>query len=213
MSHYKQYHRTQIAEMADWEPGFDMTSVSVSDADKAAGSPKLGDKIARNPANHADRWLVAADYFAVNFQPVRAPAQSQEPGAMPEEEPRVRIAKFRQTVEPKRYNPDSRERGGMTEYSHGDYVTIEDYNRLRRALVAAESRADREAKLREAAEKDAERLDFVQSQTKGYGRGWIFRNSVTGRGMRLHETSQPEAKTTVREAIDAARSGSAKEGR
>lgn len=69
MNEYRQYRRKQIAELADWNEGFDMTGVSVSDADKLAGSPKLGDKIARNPANHADRWLVAADYFAVNFEP------------------------------------------------------------------------------------------------------------------------------------------------
>lgn len=69
MNDYQQYRRTAIAEMADWEPGFDMTDVSVSAADAAAGSPKAGDKIARNPMNHADRWLVAADYFAANFEP------------------------------------------------------------------------------------------------------------------------------------------------
>ena len=67
---YKKYRRKQIAELADWYPGFDMTAVSLSDADKAAGSPKIGDKIARNPTNHTDRWLVAANYFAVNFEPV-----------------------------------------------------------------------------------------------------------------------------------------------
>lgn len=66
---FKKYRRTQIAEMADWEPGFDMAGVSVSEPDKAAGSPKIGDKIARNPKNHADRWLVAAAYFADNFGP------------------------------------------------------------------------------------------------------------------------------------------------
>lgn len=67
---FREYRRTQIAEMADWHQGFDMVGVSVSDADKAAGSPKSGDKIARNPANHADRWLVAADYFAANFEEI-----------------------------------------------------------------------------------------------------------------------------------------------
>ena len=67
---YKQYRRTQIAEMADWEPGFNMTGVSVSLPDKQAGSPKLGDKIARNPANHFDMWLVAAAYFEANFEPI-----------------------------------------------------------------------------------------------------------------------------------------------
>lgn len=70
MTDYKQYRRTAIAEMADWEPGFDMTGVSVSAPDAAAGSPKEGDKIARNPANHEDRWLVAAAYFEANFEPV-----------------------------------------------------------------------------------------------------------------------------------------------
>lgn len=66
---FKQYRRTQIAEMADWTPDFSMAGVSVSEVDREAGSPKLGDKIARNPANHADMWLVAAEYFAANFEP------------------------------------------------------------------------------------------------------------------------------------------------
>lgn len=67
---FKKYRRSQIAEMADWEPGFNMDGVSVSEPDKKAGSPKIGDKIARNPKNHEDRWLVAAAYFADNFGPV-----------------------------------------------------------------------------------------------------------------------------------------------
>lgn len=67
---YKQYRRSQIAEMADWTPEFDMTGVSISEADKLSGSPKEGDKIARNPMNHADRWLVAGAYFAANFEPL-----------------------------------------------------------------------------------------------------------------------------------------------
>jgi hypothetical protein len=70
MSEFKQYRRSQIAEMADWEPGFDMAGVSVSDVDREAGSPKHGDKIARNPKNHADKWLVAAAYAADNFETI-----------------------------------------------------------------------------------------------------------------------------------------------
>ena len=69
---YNRYRRTQIAEMADWHEGFDMEGVSVSAPDVAAGSPKAGDKIARNPANHEDRWLVAAEYAAVNFEEIFA---------------------------------------------------------------------------------------------------------------------------------------------
>jgi hypothetical protein len=38
-----------------------------------AGSPKAGDTIARNPKNHADKWLVAAQYFADNFEPSSLP--------------------------------------------------------------------------------------------------------------------------------------------
>ena len=67
---FKKYRRIQVAEMADWEPGFDMAGVSVSEPDAAAGSPKAGDKIVRNPKNHMDMWLVAAAYFADNFGPV-----------------------------------------------------------------------------------------------------------------------------------------------
>lgn len=67
---FKQYRRTQIAEMADWEPDFDMNNVSISRPDQEAGSPKIGDKIARNPANHEDMWLVSKDYFDANFEPL-----------------------------------------------------------------------------------------------------------------------------------------------
>jgi hypothetical protein len=70
MSEFKRYRRSQIAEMADWVPGFDMSRVSVSAPDREAGSPKAGDKIARNPKNHDDRWLVAAEYAADNFEPI-----------------------------------------------------------------------------------------------------------------------------------------------
>ncbi len=51
---------------------------------------------------------------------------------------------------------------------------------------------------------DTAMLDWLQLQTRGYGLGWICRDSFTGRGMRLHETNLPDAKGTVREAILAA---------
>lgn len=70
MSEFKQYLRKQIAELRPWEPGLDMSNVSVSEPDREAGSPKAGDMIARNPKNHADQWLVAAAYFADNFEPI-----------------------------------------------------------------------------------------------------------------------------------------------
>jgi hypothetical protein len=45
----------------------------------AAGSPKSDDMIARNPANHAEQWLVAAAYFAANFEAVDAASSLTAP--------------------------------------------------------------------------------------------------------------------------------------
>ena len=67
---FTKYRRTQVAEMEPWVEGYDMAGVTVSEPDKAAGSPNAGDMIARNPKKHADKWLVAAQYFADNFEPV-----------------------------------------------------------------------------------------------------------------------------------------------
>jgi len=71
---FKQYRRKQIAELRPYIPGEGLTGslkgVSISEQDKIAGSPRPGDMIARNPANHADQWLVARQYFEDNFEPV-----------------------------------------------------------------------------------------------------------------------------------------------
>lgn len=69
MSEFKPYRKSQIAEMRTWEPGDDMTRISVSAPDQETGSPKAGDMIARNPKNHDDQWLVAGDFFAENYVP------------------------------------------------------------------------------------------------------------------------------------------------
>lgn len=57
-------------DVRPYQRGEDMTGISVSAPDTAAGSPKLGDMIARNPKNHTEQWLVAAKYFADNFEPL-----------------------------------------------------------------------------------------------------------------------------------------------
>ena len=68
---FKRYRRKQIAELRPYVEGEELSGrVAISVADKEAGSPKQGDMIARNPKNHADQWLVAAQYFADNFEPV-----------------------------------------------------------------------------------------------------------------------------------------------
>jgi hypothetical protein len=69
---FEQYRRKQIAELRPFVPGEILRDVSISAPDLKAGSPKLGDMIARNPKNHADQWLVAAQYFADNFEPHRS---------------------------------------------------------------------------------------------------------------------------------------------
>ena len=71
---FKQYKRSAIAELRPVEThedalGFDPDdNISVSEVDKVNGSPTLGDMVARNPANHKDQWLVAAEYFKDNFE-------------------------------------------------------------------------------------------------------------------------------------------------
>jgi hypothetical protein len=70
VSEFKQYRRSAIAEMRPYEQGESMVGISISVPDQDAGSPKAGDMIARNPKNHADQWLVAAQYFADNFEPM-----------------------------------------------------------------------------------------------------------------------------------------------
>jgi hypothetical protein len=68
MTEFKLYRRKQIAELREYVHGEDLSHVSVSNADLFAGSPKIGDMIARNPKNHNDQWLVAEKYFNDNFE-------------------------------------------------------------------------------------------------------------------------------------------------
>lgn len=87
MSKFKQYRRTQIAELRPvTENDIEVyhkhagelivmnkkrvVKVSISVEDLANGSPKIGDMIARNPKNHDDQWLVAEQYFKDNFEPI-----------------------------------------------------------------------------------------------------------------------------------------------
>ena len=70
MSEFKEYQRKQIAELRPFVDGEKLSNrVSISEADRENGSPKIGDMIARNPKNHKDQWLVAKAYFEDNFEP------------------------------------------------------------------------------------------------------------------------------------------------
>lgn len=52
-------------------------------------------------------------------------------------------------------------------------------------------------------EEDRERLDWMEAH--GNGQPWIARQSDTGRGFRLHNSTRTGGSDTVREAIDKAR--------
>jgi hypothetical protein len=68
MSYWKEYKRKGLSQMTEWKVYMNMDNVSISDADKANGSPKVGDMIARNPKDHTDQWLVAKAYFDENLE-------------------------------------------------------------------------------------------------------------------------------------------------
>jgi ABC-type microcin C transport system permease subunit YejE len=67
----KIYKKKQVQPMQAWTADTDMTGVSVSQADKDSGSPKLGDMIAFNPQNLTDRWLVAEKFLNDNYEIAR----------------------------------------------------------------------------------------------------------------------------------------------
>lgn len=85
MNKFKKYRRKSISEMrpvtitdrVNFMADKNISSlrdtafkVSVSVADLNAGSPKMGDMIARNPKNHEDQWLVAKAYFEENLEEI-----------------------------------------------------------------------------------------------------------------------------------------------
>lgn len=71
---FQKYKKKTITELRPFDP-IDGTAVAegrigVSSEARAAGSPKPGDYVARDPTNTADQWLVTAEYFAANFEPI-----------------------------------------------------------------------------------------------------------------------------------------------
>jgi ribosomal protein L19 len=68
---WKEYRRKAHSEMRPFVEGETLkSSVSISEADRNNGSPKVGDMIARNPKNHEDQWLVAQKYFEENLEEI-----------------------------------------------------------------------------------------------------------------------------------------------
>lgn len=65
---FRRYRKKQLAEMRPYVPGEPTTHIAINEVDRANGSPTSGDMISRNPANHADVYLVAAKFFADNYE-------------------------------------------------------------------------------------------------------------------------------------------------
>ena len=71
MSEFKRYRRKGVSEMRPYIEGEILDpKVSISEADRKAGCPKVGDMIARNADNHDDQWLVEKTYFEENLEPI-----------------------------------------------------------------------------------------------------------------------------------------------
>ena len=63
----KYYCKKELQPLFPWTPDLPMNLVSISEADKANGSPKKGDMIAYNPKEDTDFWLVAEKFFIDNY--------------------------------------------------------------------------------------------------------------------------------------------------
>lgn len=75
-SQFESYRRKSFSEMRPVVTGETVSSleeqgVSISKEDLDAGSPKIGDLIARNPKNHKDMWLVAKAYAEDNLEQMK----------------------------------------------------------------------------------------------------------------------------------------------
>lgn len=69
MNDWKQYKRKGITVARPYIPGEDLSGVAIHDVLRAAGHPKEGDVVARDPNNHADQWLLSEQYVKDNLEP------------------------------------------------------------------------------------------------------------------------------------------------
>lgn len=67
---FQKYRKATLTEARPFVPGESLDPrVTIGENDKATGSPKQGDMIARNPANHDDMWLIEASTFKSTYDP------------------------------------------------------------------------------------------------------------------------------------------------
>lgn len=60
---------TRRIEIRPYVPGEDLAHVGISTEVKLNDGPKQGDWVARDPDNHADQWMLSAEYVAKNYEP------------------------------------------------------------------------------------------------------------------------------------------------
>jgi hypothetical protein len=66
MKTYKPYRKISIQLMRPYEPGEDLSGISVNKED----TPELGGMIAVNANNPEDRWYVGKEFFEKNYVPM-----------------------------------------------------------------------------------------------------------------------------------------------
>ena len=64
MSKFKMYRKFGYIEARPYEPGEDLSNVSVSKRD----CPELGGMIARNPVDTQDMWYINPAFFEANYE-------------------------------------------------------------------------------------------------------------------------------------------------
>lgn len=62
------YRKKELQKLIPWTEDLPMELVSISEADRLNGSPKVGDMIAFNPKDETDIWLVGEKFFNDNYE-------------------------------------------------------------------------------------------------------------------------------------------------
>jgi hypothetical protein len=62
------YRKKALQELIPWDPTIAPDLLSISEADLAKGSPKVGDMVAFNPNDASDFWLVEKEFFKNNYE-------------------------------------------------------------------------------------------------------------------------------------------------
>jgi hypothetical protein len=64
---FQRYRRIGWIECRPYQPGENLSGVSVSDPDKETLASD-GGMIARNPDKHEDQWFIARDFFEKHYE-------------------------------------------------------------------------------------------------------------------------------------------------